>query len=72
MKTLDLHGTSHINAETLVESFFYNNEFPVKIVTGKSEKMHKIVLDIIDRYGYDYHYERLVNQGCLVITDKHI
>ena len=69
MKTLDLHGTRHTNVETLVESFFYNNDFPVKVITGKSEEMHKIVLDIIERYGYDYHYERLVNQGCLVITD---
>lgn len=72
MNTLDLHGSHHQNVEQLVESFFYNNEFPVKVITGKSEKMHKIVLDIVERYGYDYHYERLINQGCLVISDKHI
>ena len=55
-----------------MESFFYNNDFPLKVITGKSEQMQKIVLDIVERYGYDYHYERLVNRGCLVINDKHL
>lgn len=72
MKTLDLHGSHHESVEHLVESFFYNNDFPVKVITGKSEQMQQIVLDIVERYGYDYHYERLINQGCLVISDKHI
>ena len=70
MKTLDLHGDSHENVEQKVHTFVFNNELPVKIVTGKSEAMRKIVLDTIRPLGYHSHYERLTNDGCLVITEQ--
>mgnify|MGYP000249863146 CR=1 FL=1 len=70
MKTLDLHGDSHENVEQKVHTFVFNNELPVKIVTGKSEAMRKIVLDTIKPLGYHSHYERLTNEGCLVITEQ--
>jgi predicted restriction endonuclease len=70
MKTLDLHGDSHENVEQKVHTFVFNNELPVKIVTGKSEAMRKIVLDTIRPLGYYSHYERLVNEGSLIITEQ--
>ncbi len=70
MKTLDLHGNDYTTATRKIESFIYNNPPPVKIITGKSTEMRKIVLDIIEKYGYYYHYERLINEGCLVITEQ--
>ena len=71
MKTLDLHGERH--GEGLVQqihSFVYNNELPVRVITGKSEAMRKIVVDTVSQLGYHTHYERLINEGCLIITEQ--
>ena len=70
MKTLDLHGIRHEGVVQQVHSFVYNNELPVRIVTGKSEIMRKIVVDTISILGYHSHYERLVNEGSLIITEQ--
>ena len=70
MKTLDLHGIRHEGVVQQVHSFVYNNELPVRIVTGKSEIMRKIVVDTISVLGYHSHYERLVNEGSLIITEQ--
>jgi hypothetical protein len=50
----------------------YNNELPLRIVTGKSEMMRKIVVDTVSLLGYHTHYERLINEGCLIITEQEI
>ena len=71
MKTLDLHGARH--DEGLVQqihSFVYNNELPVRVITGKSEMMRKIVVDTVSQLGYYTHCERLINEGCLIITEQ--
>ena len=71
MKTLDLHGERH--GEALVQqipSFVYNNELPVRVITGKSEIMIKIVVDTVRQLGYHTHPERLINEGCLIITEQ--
>ena len=70
MKTLDLHGNDHSKAALLVEEFIHSTELPAKIITGKSEAMRQIVLDTIRPLGYHSHYERLTNEGCLVITEQ--
>ena len=70
MKTLDLHGIRHEGVVQQVHSFVYNNELPVRIVTGKSEIMRKIVVDTISILGYHSHYERLINEGSLIITEQ--
>jgi len=70
MKTLDLHGDRYELVEQKIHSFVYNNQLPVKIITGKSDKMKQIVIDTITEIGYYSHYERLTNQGCLVITEQ--
>ena len=70
MKTLDLHGIKHEGGVQQIHSFVYNNELPVRIITGKSEMMRKIVVDTIQLLGYYSHYERLINEGCLIITEQ--
>ena len=70
MKTLDLHGIRHEGVVQQIHSFVYNNELPVRIVTGKSEIMRKIVVDTINILGYYSHYERLINEGSLIITEQ--
>jgi len=70
MKTLDLHGDNYEGAQQRVHSFLYNNELPVKIITGRSEAMRKVVTDTVSLLGYHTHYERLINEGCLVVTEQ--
>jgi len=70
MPTLDLHGIRHEGVAQRIHSFVYNNELPVRIVTGKSEKMREIVVDTVGLLGYHSHYERLINKGCLIITEQ--
>jgi hypothetical protein len=70
MKTLDLHGERHEGIVQKIHTFVYNNELPVRVITGKSEIMTKIVLDTVSELGYHSHYERLINEGCLVITEQ--
>ncbi len=70
MPTLDLHGIRHEGVVQQIHSFVYNNELPVRIVTGKSEIMRKIVVDTVGLLGYYTHRERLVNEGCLVVTEQ--
>jgi len=53
-----------------VHSFVYNNELPLRIITGKSEIMRKIVVDTVSQLGYYTHCERLINEGCLIITEQ--
>jgi len=68
--TLDLHGIRHEGVVQQIHSFVYNNELPVRIVTGKSEIMRKIVVDTVELLGYHSHYERLINEGSLIITEQ--
>ncbi len=72
MKTLDLHGIRHEGVVQQIYSFVYNNELPLRIITGKSEMMRNIVIDTVSQLGYHTHYERLINEGCLVITEEEI
>ena len=70
MKTLDLHGIRHEGVVQHVHNFVYNNELPLRIITGNSKIMRKIVVDTINILGYHSHYERLVNEGSLIITEQ--
>ena len=70
MKTLDLHGIRHEGVVQQIHSFVYNNELPLRIITCKSEMMRNLVVDTVSQLGYYTHLERLVNQGCLIITDQ--
>ena len=70
METLDLHGERHEQVVQKVHSFVYNNDLPVRVITGKSEKMKKIVVDTVSQLGYYTHCERLINEGCLIVTEQ--
>ena len=72
METLDLHGERYEGVQHKVHSFVYNNNLPVRIITGKSEAMRKIVIDTISLLGYHTHYERLINEGCLIVTEQEL
>jgi hypothetical protein len=70
MQTLDLHGERYEGVQSKVHSFVYNNNLPLRIITGKSSAMRKIVVDTVGLLGYHSHYERLINEGSLIITEQ--
>jgi hypothetical protein len=70
METLDLHNKRHREVERLVEDFFNWYDLPVKIITGKSDKMKQLVVDVVKRHGLYCHYENLRNSGCLIVTKQ--
>lgn len=53
-KTLDLHGVKHEDVDRLVENFVLLNETPMKIITGNSEKMMELTLDVLDRHEFEW------------------
>ena len=54
MKKLDLHGVRHSEVERLVENFVLLNEPPLDIVTGHSDKMPKLVIEVLDRHNIQW------------------
>ncbi len=70
MKTLDLHGASHLEAYELVEEFVLLNETPLKIITGQSTKMRTIVREITEKHQMYCFHEYFSNFGAYIIQDK--
>jgi len=52
---LDLHGVRHIEVDRLVENFILCNQddAPLTIITGASNKMFEIVTEVVFRIGCD-------------------
>ncbi len=53
MNKLDLHGKRHYEVDLLVENFILlnQNELPLTIVCGNSNKMIELANNVIDRIG---------------------
>ena len=68
--TLNLHGIKHEDVDRLVENFVLLNEPPMKIITGNSEKMKKIVVSVLSEHDFKYYPENYTNFGSLIVIDK--
>ena len=53
-KRLDLHGVKHEDVDRLVENFVLLNEPPMKIITGNSERMTELVLNVLSRHDIEW------------------
>ena len=53
-KQLDLHGVRHEDVERLVENFVLLNELPLKIITGNSDEMRRLVINVLERHHMNY------------------
>lgn len=60
MVKLDLHGVRHHEVKVMVEDFLYMNqhEFPLEIICGNSEKMIKLVGEVMSHHKVDTHMFR--------------
>ena len=64
-KELDLHGIRHEEVDRLIENFVLLNELPLKIITGNSEKMMLMTLDVLNRHNFEW--ERWANSKVIVL-----
>lgn len=53
---LDLHGIRHHDVDLIVENFVFLNqeEMPLTIICGNSEKMLSIVRNVLERSNAEY------------------
>ena len=54
LKQLDLHGIRHEDVDRLVENFVLLNNPPIRIITGNSNRMTELVVDVLDRHNITY------------------
>jgi hypothetical protein len=67
MTTLDLHGVKHQDVEILVEDFVLENHAPLEIITGNSNAMKKLVVDVLVRHDFKYMDGDLWNRGKIIV-----
>ena len=53
-KKLDLHGVKHDDVERLVENFVLLLNPPLDIITGNSQKMQQIVINVLITHTINY------------------
>jgi DNA-nicking Smr family endonuclease len=71
METIDLHGVKHEEVGSMLDTFIWDNmkrkTSAVKIITGNSEDMKKIVWDIANEYNFLVD-DSWTNTGVLIMN----
>jgi len=71
---LDLHGMSHYHINSQVDNFIWEcmkkNVGSADIITGNSERMQSLVIDIIKDYNIEYLVGDYYNRGYIKIILK--
>jgi hypothetical protein len=72
MKELDLHGLYHHQVWGEVENFVLLNskQLPLRIITGYSKFMKKIVCEVLIKYNFEYDIPAHNPGEIIVIFDK--
>ena len=64
--SLDLHGVRHYQVHDVVEDFILTTSEPVfKIITGNSNMMLELVVEVLCDYSFKYEYESWSNLGAI-------
>ena len=72
MKTLDLHNVRHSKVEEKLMKFINHRlplEIPFRIITGKSDYMHTLVVNLLAKNELYWKYEDYINTGSIIIMD---
>ena len=64
IKELDLHGVRHHEVDWKVENFVLLEEKPIRIITGNSDRMRELVINVFNSHSVEYES---VKQGQLTI-----
>lgn len=64
---LDLHGKYHHDISNFVDQFIWeamkSKEHQIEIITGNSEKMKELVIEIVKDYNFKYQIGDASNNG---------
>ena len=68
LTTLDLHGKRHHEVDLTVENFIFLNQddCPLLIICGNSQKMISLVIQVLDRVGSIYEEGKGHNYGTVI------
>jgi DNA-nicking Smr family endonuclease len=73
MNSIDLHGIKHGDVSKLLDSFLWQNmqkkTREVRVITGNSDEMKRIVKDTLSDYGFSSE-EEYFNAGALIVKIK--
>ncbi len=61
---LDLHGVRHHDVDREVENFVLLNKTPLKVITGRSQRMRDLVTDVLQRHDFNYEIPTM-NDGMI-------
>ena len=67
MKTLDLHGARHEDAEILIEDFLLLHDVPFVVITGNSNQMKNYLRVIVSKYSLSMQVESPYNLGSFYV-----
>ena len=67
---LDLHGKYHVEVNNLVNKFLEDNQdnLPVLIITGNSNRMINLVKEVVDSKGLEMRVKSHYNLGSFIIS----
>ncbi|MEZ4803497.1 MAG: hypothetical protein R2797_12055 [Gelidibacter sp.] len=68
-RPLDLHTINHPDVPNLVENYVLcrQNSFPLKIITGDSDKMKSIVTECLKSHNFKYQIGDKYNKGYIAV-----
>ena len=70
MKSLDLHGVKHADAEEIIHDFIgrHFDKLPIEIITGNSIEMQNFLKEIVNSYKLKMEHTSYVNLGSYIIS----
>ena len=68
MKEIDLHGVRHRDVYKFLEQHYLTGDVPFVVITGKSNTMKKIVIQVAATFGL-HAKESISNIGRLIISE---
>ena len=71
IQPLDLHGVKHADVTKMVEDYLFQNqeECPLKIITGNSDRMKQIVINVVRAHGFNYLEGDFYNRGYISVLN---
>ena len=69
-KSLDLHGSSHDDAEVFIDEFIIRNieKLPLEIITGNSVRMLEVLRNVVLKHKLKLIPSHASNMGSYLVT----
>lgn len=68
---LDLHGVKHPDVDMIVENYVLMNTTPLKIITGRSDRMIELATNPLRRNSFKWVIHSH-NPGVIIVIDEEV